>query len=69
MQVDTTWGVLQRDVDEEVDGRVEDDQSVGYIVDDGKPLWPRVGTLGVQAFVGRGDEFPSVAEDEEPDDA
>ncbi len=31
----------QGDVDEEVDGRVEDDEGVGEVVDDGQPFRPR----------------------------
>ena len=74
-------GFLQGDVDEEIDGRVEDDEGVRDVVDDGQPFRPnhrghllagvagRVPTDLLEPFVHRRNQLPDVAEDEQPDDA
>ena len=58
---------LEQDVDEEVDGGVEYDESVRDLLDDlhpgGPPARPADGHL-----VGGGDHLPDVAEQEEPHD-
>ena len=57
---------LQCDVDEKVDRRVEHDESVADVLDESEPPRPVVDVAHEQV-IGRRNQLPDVAEEEEPD--
>ena len=58
---------LKQNVDEKVDGRVEDDESVRHLLNVLHPGGPRPHGAD-RHLVGAGDDLPDVAEEEEPHD-
>ena len=61
--------LLEQDVDEKVDGGVEDDESVRDLLDALHPGGPPAARRPADGhLVGGGDHLPDVAEQEEPHD-